>query len=136
MRESEGRKPAGESWESFTERRIREAQEQGAFDNLPGLGQPIPGIDQPLDENWWIKDKLKREEINALPPVLEVRLEIEKTLEALDTFHTEYELRRRLDELNEKVRQAHFSHVPGPAIGVLPVDVERVVSQWQERRDA
>jgi len=34
------RKP-GESWQSFVERQIREAQEQGAFDNLPGHGKPL-----------------------------------------------------------------------------------------------
>jgi len=34
------RKP-GESWPGFVERQIQEAQEQGAFDNLPGHGKPL-----------------------------------------------------------------------------------------------
>lgn len=34
------RKP-GESWQSFVERQIQEAQAQGAFDNLPGHGKPL-----------------------------------------------------------------------------------------------
>lgn len=134
MRQPDNRKPAHESWESFTERRIREAQEAGEFDQLPGFGKPIPGIDQPLDENWWVKEKLKREQINALPPTLEVRLEIQKTLEQLDSFTNEYALRRRLEALNEKVKAANYSHIRGPADGVLPVDVERVVQKWHESR--
>ena len=65
----------GFTWESFAEKRIREAQQQRAFDHLSGFGRPIPGIDEPLDENWWIKEKLKREDINAVPPTLQARLE-------------------------------------------------------------
>lgn len=48
-------------WEGLVEHRIQEAQAQGAFDNLPGFGQPIPGIDDPLDENWWLRRKLQSE---------------------------------------------------------------------------
>ena len=40
------RKPLGTSWESWIEAQIRVAQEQGAFDNLPGAGKPLPNIDQ------------------------------------------------------------------------------------------
>ena len=35
------RKP-GENWQNFIERQIQGAQEQGAFDNLPGHGKPLP----------------------------------------------------------------------------------------------
>ncbi|MHC4876821.1 MAG: DnaJ family domain-containing protein [Planctomycetota bacterium] len=59
------RKPAGESWGAFTERQIRQAQEAGEFSGLPGFGQPIPGIDEPLDENWWLKQKLRREKLSG-----------------------------------------------------------------------
>ncbi|HEX2644243.1 MAG TPA: DnaJ family domain-containing protein, partial [Thermoanaerobaculia bacterium] len=31
----------------IVENRIREAVEEGKFDNLPGIGQPIPDIDEP-----------------------------------------------------------------------------------------
>ena len=55
---------------------IRLAQQSGQFENLPGFGKPIPGIDEELDENWWIRDKLRREQINALPPILQARLEL------------------------------------------------------------
>jgi hypothetical protein len=50
-------------WDSLAEDRIREAQASGEFDNLPGFGKPIPGIDEPYDELWWVKDKLKREAV-------------------------------------------------------------------------
>ncbi|NND85396.1 MAG: DUF1992 domain-containing protein [Acidimicrobiia bacterium] len=45
--------------ESVTERKIREAEERGAFDQLPGAGAPIPGDDLHLDAGWWAKERLR-----------------------------------------------------------------------------
>lgn len=130
------RKPPRESWESFAERKIREAQSEGAFDRLPGMGRPIPGIDRPLAENWWVKQKLRREEITVLPPILEARLEVEKTLDAIESLGSETAVRKHLEELNEKIRKAHFSHVAGPADGILPLDIEATVRDWKQRRQS
>jgi hypothetical protein len=55
------RKPAGVPWESWIDRQIRRAEERGEFDDLPGAGRPIPDLDKPFDELWWVKDKLRRE---------------------------------------------------------------------------
>lgn len=38
------RKPPGTSWETWIEAQIRVAREQGAFDNLPGAGKPLPDL--------------------------------------------------------------------------------------------
>src|SRR5262249_62272694 len=46
------RKPPGTSWETWIEAQIRVAMEQGAFDNLPGAGKPLPNLDQ--DPDWWV----------------------------------------------------------------------------------
>lgn len=45
----------------IAERRIREGIASGAFDDLPGMGKPIPDLDQPYDPMWWIKKWLARE---------------------------------------------------------------------------
>ncbi len=128
------RKPISETWESFAERKIREAQEEGLFQSLPGFGQPIPGIDQPPDENWWLKQKLKAEQLSVLPPVLEARLDAERTLDSLAELPTESAVRRRLEQLNERIRKAHFAITPGPSAGVLPVDIDAAVEQWRQTR--
>lgn len=125
---------ATESWEDFTERRIRQAQTDGAFDDLPGIGQPIPGIDDPLDENWWLKQKLRNEQLSALPPILQARLDRARFLETLGSISSEVEVRRRLEALNQQIRAAHFSGSDGPAAGVLPVEMESAISRWRELR--
>ena len=103
------RKPPSETWESFTDRKIREAQEEGAFDALPGFGKPIPDLDGPDDANWWLKKKLREERLVLLPPILEARLDAEKTLAQIASMATEQQVRRALVALNERIRQAHFS---------------------------
>jgi len=46
------------------DRRIREAREQGAFEDLAGAGEPLPDIDEPYDPLWWVRKWLKREQLN------------------------------------------------------------------------
>ena len=41
-RDGEGKLSVGPTWESIVERQIREAMEDGAFDELPYQGLPIP----------------------------------------------------------------------------------------------
>ncbi len=125
----------GESWESFAERRIRQAQSAGEFEQLPGFGQPIPGIDEPWDENSWVRRKLRDEQVNALPPVLAARLDKERTLDSLPQLKTEAEVHRALTALNERIRKAHFSSQDGPAEGVLEVDIEAEILRWRQSTD-
>jgi hypothetical protein len=122
------------SWDSLAEERIAAAQSEGKFDDLPGFGKPIPGIDEPHDDLWWVKDKLKREELSSLPPALAVRLDIQKTLDRIlagTARPTEAEVRREIAELNERIRKASFGVTWGPSVDVMPLDVEEVLIQWR-----
>ena len=47
------------------ENKIRAAIQAGEFDNLPGFGKPIESIDDPYDPYWWVRQKLKREELST-----------------------------------------------------------------------
>lgn len=77
------RKPPGMPFKTWIDRQIREATERGEFDNLPGSGKPIPGADNPHDELWWVKQKLRSENLSfPLPPTLALRKEAEQALEA------------------------------------------------------
>ena len=60
------RKPPDIPWESWVDRQIRESMERGEFDDLPGSGKPLAGLDEPDDELWWVKRKLEREGLAVL----------------------------------------------------------------------
>jgi hypothetical protein len=49
------------------ENKIRAAIEAGEFDDLPGLGKPSPLIDEPYDPLWWVRRKLRQENLPADP---------------------------------------------------------------------
>lgn len=52
--------------ELVAENRIRQAIEEGQFDNLSGQGQPIADIDEPYDPLWWVKKWVRREQMGNL----------------------------------------------------------------------
>jgi len=119
------------SWNLLAEERIQDAQAAGEFDNLPGFGKPIPGIDEPHDELWWVKDKLKREQISSLPPALAIRLDVEKTLMRIGRVAMEADVRQEVALLNERIHKASFGTTWGPPVDVVPLDADEVVGAWK-----
>jgi DnaJ-like protein len=128
------RKPPWMTFETWIDRQIREAQERGEFDDLPGAGKPIPGIDDPPDELWWVKSYLKREQLSYLPPSLLLRKEAEDTLAAVPDAPSEHALRTALTALNEKIAAAIRTPPAGPPHNLHPVDVEEQVARWRASR--
>jgi hypothetical protein len=51
-RDAEGRMQVGPDWETLIDRQIREAIEDGRFDNLPHVGEPLPNDDNPYAGEW------------------------------------------------------------------------------------
>jgi Domain of unknown function (DUF1992) len=127
------RKPAGVGFSSWVERQIQEAMERGEFDNLPGAGKPIPDLDEPHDELWWVKQKLRREQLSYLPPTLAVRKEADDALAAASRARSERDVRRIVVAINAKIREANSKAASGPPLNLMPFDVERVVRRWRER---
>jgi hypothetical protein len=126
------RKPL--AWHLLAEERIRAAQAAGEFDHLPGLGQPIPGIDEPHDELSWVKEKMRREQLQSLPPALLLRLDVEQTLARIERLRDEGEVRAEILALNERIRRVSFA-AWGPPVDVQPLDVEDVLAAWRANRD-
>lgn len=126
------RKPTGMEFESWIDVQIREAQERGEFDDLPGAGKPIPDIDRPYDENWWIKRKLKQENVSLLPPTLRLRKEAEDTLIEARKARTEKRVRELLEGLNKKIRTMNTNAPPGPPLNLMPYDVDEFLrDKWE-----
>ena len=128
------RKPRDESFESWVERRIREARERGEFDNLAGAGKPIADLDQPYDALWWVKRKLRDERLTYLPPTLALRKEVEEALAAAARAGSEADVRRIVERINHKIREANRKAASGPPLNLMPFDVDRVLAAWRERR--
>lgn len=128
------RKPTGQPFESWVDRQIREAQERGAFEDLPGKGKPIPGAGQPYDEMWWVKDKLRREDVSYLPPTLAVRKAVEKAMADALAAPNEAQVRRIIAEVNRKIAAALARPPDGLPLNLKPLNADDVVAQWRSAR--
>lgn len=47
--------------ETIAERKIREAMAEGAFENLPGTGEPIEDIEEYREPGWWAARAIEEE---------------------------------------------------------------------------
>ena len=125
-------------WESPVERQIREAQERGDFDNLPGAGKPLDLSDSG-DPDWWLKRFAAREKLDlggALPGALALRKEAAGYPASLVDVRTEANVREIVEDYNKRVLADRLR----PAVGNLPpmiaktLDVDDVVTQWRSLR--
>ena len=130
------RKPPGVSWDSWIEKQIKDAQERGEFDNLPGAGKPIPGLGGAHDEMWWLKQLLKREQLSVTPAVLAVRKELEDARERIAKQTSEDAVRRIVGAINHKIAEANATATTGPASTLVPLDEDRVVARWRAGVDS
>jgi hypothetical protein len=122
-------------YESWLDRQIREAQERGDFDNLPGAGKPIPNRNELYDDDWWLKQWIEREQLTGLVPTsLKIRKEAEELLETVAKETDEAAVARIVMSLNERIDRARRSQVDGPPVYLDPFDVEQVLAQWRAQR--
>jgi len=130
------RKPPGTSWETWIDAQIRVATEAGAFDNLPGVGKPLPNLDQEYDPDWWVKQLVRREQISMLPPSLELLRKVERELTAIEKFHDEATVRQRVAALNAEIAKVNATVVEGPPTRLGTLDVDQIVERWRRTRSA
>jgi hypothetical protein len=126
------------SWESPVEKQIREAQERGDFDNLPGAGKPLDLSDSG-DPDWWIKRFAARENLDlggALPGVLALRKEAAGYPASLADVRSEANVREIIADYNKRVLADRLR----PAVGNLPpllaktLDLDEMVERWRSLR--
>ena len=132
------RKPPGMKTQDWVEAQIRQAQQRGEFEDLPDAGKPLPKLADPHDPDWWVKDFIRREKIDAdalLPPSVQLRKEKEQLPEKLAKLRTEAEVRDYLQDLNKRIL-LQVRDATGAVIPVGPVDEEALVEQWLLNRPA
>lgn len=113
-RDADGNPSLAPSWESLTERLIREAQEAGQFEGLPGHGRPLHVNDARYAGDMALAHHILRN-AGLAPPWIEadkevraLRSDIDATLVAAGRAapSARDRMRRRLEELAEAHDQA------------------------------
>ncbi len=116
---------------------IQQAMRRGDFDDLPGAGRPIPGLDRVQDPDWWIRRKIEREGLTGIgPPALTLRREDAELDARMDATASEAAVRELLGNFNARVIEARRQLLGGPPVITSTRDIEQELTAWRERRNA
>jgi hypothetical protein len=129
------RKPPGMSFETWVDRQIREAEERGAFDDLPGAGKPLP--DRPFSTDQWVADWARREGLETeamLPEPLRLRREIDRLPGTVAELRSEKAVREVVEDLNRRIKDWIRYPSGPPQVVVVPVDADAVIDEWRQAR--
>ncbi|MFT8395275.1 DUF1992 domain-containing protein [Propionibacterium sp.] len=121
-------------FESYPDRKVREAIERGDFDHNPLSGKPVhlgrPGAEKP-----WIVSRLEREDLSGvLPAPLQVRRAKEHIQDALRGVHDEHQAREIIEALNARIVESNLDATTAPRIITAPLDIGEVLTQWRAFR--
>jgi hypothetical protein len=91
----------------IAEQRIREAIENGEFENLSGRGKPLC-----LEDESWIPEDLRMaykilKNSGCIPPELELRKEVMSLQELMKTIDDDRKRLQKIRELNFKLLKLH-----------------------------
>ncbi len=115
------------AYESYVERQIRRAMTEGAFEDLPGAGRPLPDLDRPYDPGWWARKwaERRRRMDRAHAAVRDAQLALGEVWLLPD----EASVRRRVGELNELIAEAsaELDERDRPPL----IDLEETVRTWR-----
>jgi len=75
-----GERQVGPTWESLVERQIREAMNEGKFDDLPFQGEPLPVVDDAHAGDWAMAYRVLKNAGTA-PPWIEADKEVRALLD-------------------------------------------------------
>lgn len=122
--------------ESIVDQQIRMATERGDFDDLPGMGRPLPGRGRHDDDLWWVRQYMHREELPGealLPTGLRLAKEVENLPDTVRRMPSEQVVREAVDKLNQRIAD-HLRMPSGPHVALRRVDPDEVVAQWHTAR--
>jgi hypothetical protein len=131
------RKPAGMSFETWIDRQIVAAQERGAFEALPGAGQPLPDLDREQSSYDWALKWARRENgdvAGMLPPGLALRRERDLMPDVVPTLPSEAAVRAMAEDYNERVRAFWRRPQDGPPVVPGLADADALVRLWHAAR--
>jgi len=100
----------------IVEQRIKEAQDRGEFDNLPGQGEPLTlEDDTQVPEDLRLAYKILKN-ADCLPPEVEERKEIKKMEDMLEYIPDEKEKYKLIKKINFRIMKLNMKGGTSPLL--------------------
>ncbi|MBI2920976.1 MAG: DUF1992 domain-containing protein [Planctomycetes bacterium] len=126
------RKPLQQSWRSWIDEQVERAEKEGAFAGLPGAGKPIPGLDQPYHEDWWLREWLEREQLSFTPEPIELRKKIALLRAELPRQRDERSFRACVAAINALIGRVNAAPAPDALAPLAPLDADEELRDWRK----
>ena len=125
-----------EAFDKIAEKKIREAIDNGEFDDLPGKGKPLQlEDDRHLPQDIRLAHKILKN-ADCLPPELEIRKEIFTIEELLDGVTDTKEKYRQIKKLNYLIMKLNMSRRSSLDLEKKQVYYEKLVEKMGKKEKA
>ena len=121
------------AFQKVVEKRIKDAQKRGEFDNLPGTGEPLKiEDDSQIPEDLRLAYKILKNG-DCLPPDLELKKEIRKMEELLENIPDEKEKYSQIKRINYKIMQLNMMGKKSPLLEETEIYYSKLVSKLAQK---
>ena len=117
----------------IVEQRIREAQENGEFDNLPGQGEPLNlEDDSHIPEDLRLAYKILKN-ADCLPPELEGKKEIRQMKDMMENIPDEKEKYLLIKRINFKIMKLNMMGKKSPLLEEKEIYYKKLLDKFEQK---
>jgi len=121
------------AFQKIIEKRIKDAQKRGEFDDLPGSGEPLTlEDDSQIPEDLRLAYKILKN-ADCLPPELELKKEIRKMEDMLEDIPDEKEQYRHMKRINYKIMQLNMMGKKSPLMEETEIYYSKLVKKLAQK---
>lgn len=116
-------------FQKIIEKKIKEAQDKGEFDDLPGSGEPLKiEDDSRVPEDLRLAYKILKN-ADCLPPELQLKKEIRQMEDMLEKIQDEKEMYRLLKRINYKITKLNILGKGSPLLEETEIYHKKLVDK-------
>ena len=120
-------------YQRIVEQRIKEAEERGEFDDLPGRGEPLKLVDDSgVPEDLRLAYKILKN-ADCLPPELEAKKEIRQMEDLLENIPDEKERYKLIKKINYKIMKLNLMGRKSPLLEEKEIYYKKLVDKLAEK---
>ncbi len=125
--------PSMYAFQKIVEKRIKDAEKRGEFDDLPGSGEPLTlEDDSQIPEDLRLAYKILKN-ADCLPPELELKKEIRKMEDMLEDIPDEKEKYRHIKRINYKIMQLNMMGKKSPLMEETEIYYSKLVRKLAQK---
>lgn len=121
-------------FQKIVEQKIKEAQDRGEFNDLPGRGRPLKFEDDSrIPEDLRLAYKILKN-ADCLPPELELKKEIRQMEDMLEKIPDEKEKYRQIKRINFMIMKLNMMRSKSPAFEEKEVYYKKVIDKLGRKK--